>query len=487
MNDKQLLRVNKVAAIILSIVEAYIGVSLVWQILSGGFLTGVIIQVGVAFLALILNVIFYNSKKDTKTYSKIIIYGALLTYVAVMLFNRLVYTGIYAFPIMVATILFLDVKLSFKSSIIIFLLNIVHMVKLSLKGNISASDSAQLVVLAIIIVLICYGTIEVTKLLSTFQKENMDSILENAAKEKEVFDKISKVGEKLVESFDTSKTIAAELNNAVRTNHNAMKDIAESIGTTAETIQNQTNMTFEIKANIENTEKESLTMYNISKDATKLVNDGMQALDTLRAQAVGVAKDNKNTIESTNKLSNRIKRVEIIIDNISAISNQTNLLALNASIEAARAGEAGKGFAVVADEIRQLSEQTDNATNEITTIISDLVQDVSIVNDTISNSTKSIDKQNEMIKVTDDKFKEVDSKIKDLNSTIKNIDNMIKEISSSSDKILEHISNLSATSEEVAATSQEGFKISENAIEVLNKYDELTKQIYSLASELKNN
>ncbi|MBE6072200.1 MAG: hypothetical protein E7208_09600 [Clostridium butyricum] len=64
---------------------------------------------------------------------------------------------------------------------------------------------------------------------------------------------------------------------------------------------------------------------------------------------------------------------------------------------------------------------------------------------------------------------------------------MIKEVSLSSDKILEHISNVSATSEEVAATSQEGLKISEKALEVLNRYDELTKQIYSLASELKNN
>ena len=63
---------------------------------------------------------------------------------------------------------------------------------------------------------------------------------------------------------------------------------------------------------------------------------------------------------------------------------------------------------------------------------------------------------------------------------------MIKEISLSSDKILEHISNLSATSEEVSATSQEGFKISERTLEVLNKYDQLTEQIYLLASELKS-
>ncbi len=57
--------------------------------------------------------------------------------------------------------------------------------------------------------------------------------------------------------------------------------------------------------------------------------------------------------------------ISTIVDMINSISEQTNLLALNASIEAARAGEAGRGFAVVADEIRQLAEQTNEATEEI--------------------------------------------------------------------------------------------------------------------------
>ena len=88
----------------------------------------------------------------------------------------------------------------------------------------------------------------------------MDSILEKAEKEKEALNKISEVGERLIKNFDDSKEISEELNTTVSTNHNAIKDIAESIGNTAETIQNQTNMTFEIKTNIENTEKESLNM-----------------------------------------------------------------------------------------------------------------------------------------------------------------------------------------------------------------------------------
>lgn len=65
------------------------------------------------------------------------------------------------------------------------------------------------------------------------------------------------------------------------------------------------------------------------------------------------------------KLGEAAKEIGTVTEAITEISEQTNLLALNATIEAARAGEAGKGFSVVANEIKQLANQTAEATNEI--------------------------------------------------------------------------------------------------------------------------
>ena len=71
-------------------------------------------------------------------------------------------------------------------------------------------------------------------------------------------------------------------------------------------------------------------------------------------------------------LSEQTQQIGEIIATVNDIAAQSNMLALNASVEAARAGEHGKGFAVVAVEVRNLAEQSRQATTQIRAILSDI-------------------------------------------------------------------------------------------------------------------
>ena len=75
-------------------------------------------------------------------------------------------------------------------------------------------------------------------------------------------------------------------------------------------------------------------------------------------------------------LAEASQRIDAVVAMINAIAGQTNMLALNATIEAARAGEMGKGFAVVAGEVKQLANQTTQATAEIAAQVSGIQQAV---------------------------------------------------------------------------------------------------------------
>jgi methyl-accepting chemotaxis protein len=65
------------------------------------------------------------------------------------------------------------------------------------------------------------------------------------------------------------------------------------------------------------------------------------------------------------ELSASSAQIEQVVQLITSIAGRTHLLALNATIEAARAGETGLGFAVVAREVKQLAQQTAEATGDV--------------------------------------------------------------------------------------------------------------------------
>jgi methyl-accepting chemotaxis protein len=92
------------------------------------------------------------------------------------------------------------------------------------------------------------------------------------------------------------------------------------------------------------------------------VNAIVQSMHELRERVEAIARD-------IMALSEQTQQIGEITASVSDIADQSNLLALNAAIEAAKAGEQGKGFAVVAAEVRNLAEQSKQATSKVRSIL----------------------------------------------------------------------------------------------------------------------
>jgi methyl-accepting chemotaxis protein len=161
----------------------------------------------------------------------------------------------------------------------------------------------------------------------------------------------------------------------------------------------------------------------------------IQAFATLSKQmAQGVGK-----IQSVKDLSAQLEKstqnIGNVVETIKHISSQTNLLALNASIEAARVGEAGRGFAVVAREVGKLASESQESTEIIRKVITEIQKVVAEIVpslDTVSSELNS----NQSI------FLEVAESAKTGNQAVLKIFNALGNISNMTDELLESIVRL---------------------------------------------
>jgi methyl-accepting chemotaxis protein len=133
---------------------------------------------------------------------------------------------------------------------------------------------------------------------------------------------------------------------------------------TVEEVQATVAQTAERAQDVAEAAQQSLKTSAAGQDS---VEDTIQGMHTIQTQVEAIA-------ENILALSERTQQIGDIIETVNDIADQSKLLALNASIEAARAGEEGRGFAVVAMEVRQLAEQSRQATARIRTILEEIQQ-----------------------------------------------------------------------------------------------------------------
>jgi methyl-accepting chemotaxis protein len=264
------------------------------------------------------------------------------------------------------------------------------------------------------------------------------------------------------EKSDQLSAASEQLNASSEENNIATGQVATAIqqvaaGTVRQTdmAQKSSNVVHEMSDGIQSIMVNVRNVSETSIEATKIVNDGEEAIEHSIEQMTNINDKVKDIGSVINTLGERSREISQIVDVISDIAGQTNLLALNAAIEAARAGEQGKGFSVVADEVKKLAAQSSKSTETIRKLISSIQLETNAAMDAMNKGTNEVEKGINIVNNAGVSFKKIQEFVDVVTSQIQEVSASVDQMHYGVNHVVDSVTGIEEIARKTADESQE--------------------------------
>jgi methyl-accepting chemotaxis protein len=469
----------------------------VFSILIGGFLSEYlkgsrnfnffILVLCLTVLPIGVSNIIYKLKPESKLIRVILFGSSLVLYAAAAFTSTNALVFVFAFPLTIVYSLYSDRKVIYVNTILVFILNVLHVLQRVRMGQVTPADTANYTMQMGTIVMYSISILWVVRVSKGLKDDNEKSMIEISAaqeQQKQMLQDILSSVSRLDRNSTKLEDFIDSLEESSEAVALAVSDITQGAISTSGNIQEQTLLAEEINEKIEAVDSSSKNMEEASKLIYGSVLNGKRISEDLSNISVEVNRTNQETYTLIVNLKEKSNEIIAINEMTKNIADQTNLLALNAAIEAQRVGEAGKGFAVVAAEVRKLAEQSRDFSESISKIIGELYKQTDITVASVDKLGRISEIQNKKIEETQYTLNSIEVSSKLVSDRVEKVSAIIEDIILANSKVTDKIINVASVSEETMAASEETSAMTQEHILQAKKTKKLVQELAEISRNL---
>ena len=487
MKVSEVARVNKVMLICHAVLSGLIAGAYFIEVLKGS--RGLSYFAMIALLTIvpvIAEIVIFKSNPESSMLKHVIAYSYGVLYIVAVFTTTSKLPFTYILPMLVVITLYNDISYCTKIGVGAVLVNVADVVYKAISVGLAKEDIPDIEIRLLVVLVVVIYLIMSTRVSNGIHMEKQNALEGEMEKTERLLNYVMSLSGELSVGVEQVDSHMSSLDRSVEEMSTAMEEVATGTQETAESVQNQMTRTTEIQELIDKVNKVGIFIKENMDQASVEVESGVVNMRMLSRQTEQSKDANDTVVRLMEELHEQAEKMNEIVALITTIANRTSMLALNASIEAARAGEAGSGFAVVARQVGELSDQTKDATVNITELISAITGELNQMTKAVNIMKENTEAQDEK---TQDLGKSLES-IKDMTvniaEQITSLENMIKELSTANGDIVQNIQVISAITEEVTAHSSETLNACRENQHIVEEVSEVAQKLNKRAQALKN-
>ncbi len=177
----------------------------------------------------------------------------------------------------------------------------------------------------------------------------------------------------------------------------------------------------EIKQTSNMAAQKSEAVLKVAAEADEIGRSGETSIEQTLNWLTDIRSEAEEISTKIGDLGARTRQIGHITQSVRDLADQSNMLALNAAIEAVRSGEHGKGFGVVAREIRNLADQSIQATHRVSDVLDDTTNAITTAISISQKGSQKIDNGLSQVRSSGENLRRLSNIVRENSSAVRQI------------------------------------------------------------------